>query len=362
MIPLRIQAEVNGTHQPFIARLNSDFGSRATEFDVFLTEILDGISSFEGSRISLRIQHSEPTLLDGDVLLVVPQKKIAHRLIRSSSPDNTMVFTEDCDERCLMCSQPPVPGRGENSDLLKTAVLLAPDNMTIGISGGEPTLFKYQLFQFLEFAQTHRPDLAFHILSNAQHIEQKDLPFLRSLNHKKVTWGIPLYSDRPEEHDKIVQKQGAFLRLQDSLSVFCKSGSAIEMRTVVLKENVLQLPKIADFLSVFAPFICQWSIMQLENIGYARQRWDSLFFDTSIDFFSISEAIGLASIYNINPRLFNFPLCTVPEIYHPFAVSSISDWKVKFIDECEDCAKRDHCSGFFGWENSTRSFERICRL
>ena len=273
MIPLRIRAEVDEKHHPFIARLNSDVGNRSTEFDIFLTEVLDGVCTFESSGLSVKLLFNHPTLLDGDVLLIIPQKKIAHRLIRASSPDNTFVFTEDCDERCLMCSQPPVPGGGENSEFLKTAVLLAPENMTIGISGGEPTLFKHQLFQLLEFAQTHRPDLAFHILSNGQHIEQEDLSSLRNFNQRKLTWGIPLYSDRAKEHDIVVQKQGAFARLQDSLSVFCKSGSAIEMRTVVLKENVERLPCIADYLQVFAPFVCQWSIMQLENIGFARMRW-----------------------------------------------------------------------------------------
>ena len=46
---------------------------------------------------------------------------------------------------------------------------------TIGITGGEPTLFKDDLFHFLLSVSDARPDLRFHVLTNAQHFVDEDI-------------------------------------------------------------------------------------------------------------------------------------------------------------------------------------------
>src|SRR5690606_40693855 len=63
-----------------------------------------------------------------------------------------------------------------SSDLYKAACMLAPQGAVVGLSGGEPTLYKDELFDLLDFALTMRPDLRFHVLTNAQH-------FVRSEEH-----------------------------------------------------------------------------------------------------------------------------------------------------------------------------------
>ena len=107
-----------------------------------------------------------PNSLIGDVLLVQPAQGVATRLIRKNSRHNTLLFTEQCDQLCVMCSQPP--RRIEDSwriKFYKQAVKLADPNVTIGISGGEPTLQRELFFDFLDSITTSRPDITFHILS-----------------------------------------------------------------------------------------------------------------------------------------------------------------------------------------------------
>jgi len=360
MIPLRIGAESSGGTAPFVVRLNTDFGLRSSAHDAYLQDI-DGnhaVYSF-GSGEQLRLHSQDPLSLDGDVLLVLPTRRVAHRLIRASSPDNTLVVTEQCDQLCVMCSQPPKPVHVHHFALLETAAMLAPAGSVIGISGGEPTLYKQALFDFLRHTLAGRPDLSFHILSNAQHFEESDLPILRQLPASQITWGIPLYAPDPSLHDRIVGKAGAFDRLMSNLTILCKSGASIELRTVVMRANTDALPMLANQICTHIPFVARWAIMQLENIGFARKIWADQFYDSSADFAPIGAALDLARARGIAALLYNFPLCTLPPAYRKLAPPTISDWKRRYLECCNQCASQTICSGFFEWYPDDQGFAGI---
>jgi His-Xaa-Ser system radical SAM maturase HxsC len=356
MIPLRITAEVEGSRDPFIARLNRDAGLRETPHDVILSEIGPDGAAYKGLAGTVRLRGLLPLESDGDVLLVLPERGIAHRLIRASSPHNTLVITERCDQTCVMCSQPPKRHHVDLFGLFETAALLAPPGATIGLSGGEPTLYKIELFAFLHTVLQARPDLSFHILSNGQHFTEADLPALRALPRGGQLWGIPLYAADPGLHDRIVGKAGAFEKLLDGLSLLCRAGAAVELRTVVMTDNAPHLPVLARFVASHVPFAVHWAIMQLENIGFARQNWDKLFFDNSAEFTPVAEATDIARACGVNTFLYNFPLCTVPVRYRSLAVPAISDWKRRYMEFCASCSGRNLCGGFFEWHPMDRSF------
>jgi His-Xaa-Ser system radical SAM maturase HxsC len=356
MIPLRIAAEVSGARDLFIVRLNRDAGLRDTAHDVYLSEVAPGETVYEGPRGTVRLRGLSALEADGDVLLVLPEHRIAHRLIRSSSPHNTLVITERCDQTCVMCSQPPKRHHVDLFPLFETAALLAPEGATIGLSGGEPALYKTELLAFLSRVLQVRPDLTFHILSNGQHFAEADLPALRALPRTRHLWGIPVYAADAALHDRIVGKAGAFDALLDGLAVLCRAGAAVELRTVIMKDNAPHLPELARFVATHAPFAVRWAIMQLENTGFARQNWDRLFFDNSANFAPIAEATDLARACGVDTFLYNFPLCTVPAQYRSLAVSAISDWKRRYMDVRASCSVRDLCGGFFEWHPMDRSF------
>ena len=54
-----------------------------------------------------------------------------------------------CDQRCIMCSQPPKNKSYDDFNLYKEAIFLMLDNGHLGITGGEPTLLKnrYSIFK-----------------------------------------------------------------------------------------------------------------------------------------------------------------------------------------------------------------------
>lgn len=364
MIPLRIKVDANAD-EPFVVRLRSLEGWAADDIwfavdarDVVLERVSEA-AVYRGEGGSIRIHGIDPSHVDGDVLLVNPRRGVADRLVRASSPHNTFLVTERCDQLCVMCSQPPKAHHVDMFPHFETAALLAPEGATIGISGGEPTLYKEELLNFLERTMEKRQDLRFHILTNGQHFEEADMSTMRSLERERIILGVPLYASKPEVHDEIVGKEGAHSRLMESLGFLCRAGAQVELRTVLMDPNAFGLPALARFITTTLPFVQTWAIMQLESIGYARQNWQRLFYDSSVGFDVIGRALDLVRSRGIDAQLYNFPLCTVPAAYRHLSPPTISDWKRAYLDECQGCAIQGRCGGFFEWHPKKHGYANL---
>lgn len=355
MIPLVVAAEVRGTDAPFVVRLSA---TAETPDDALLRRTDENNLVVSHGRARARIAGSDPAPFVGDVVLLDPARSTMQRLIRAGSRHNTFFVTERCDQLCVMCSQPPKKTHHDNFAHYERAALLAPPNAVLGFSGGEPTLYKRELFELLERVQAARPDLRFHVLTNAQHFSKEDLPFLSSSAGRQVQWGVPVYAPEAGLHDRIVAKEGAFRALLDGLAILCQAAANVELRTVLTTMNAPALPSLAHFITRMVPFAAPWAIMQLERIGYASNRWNELFFDSSAHFDQVARAIDIARLSEIPTLLYNFPLCTVPPAYRVFSPATISDWKNKFLEDCDGCTLRSSCGGFFAW-HTDRAYSRL---
>jgi hypothetical protein len=189
MIPLSIRATLDSNRAPIVVRLNSDWKPEFTPHDGYLIDRIDTKLRYQTNAGILELDNIALDDVDGDVLLVVPERQLAQRLIRASSSHNTLLVTEQCDQLCVMCSQPPKKHHVDLFQYFHTALLLAPEGAMIGISGGEPTLYKQELFALMLGTLSTRPDLSFHVLSNGQHFTEEDVPILRQFPKGKVLWG-----------------------------------------------------------------------------------------------------------------------------------------------------------------------------
>jgi His-Xaa-Ser system radical SAM maturase HxsC len=358
MIPLRLRGRAEAT-APYVVRLSTARdvapGPGAARL---VTEDDEGVA-FSSANGLLAIDGVCAAMLDGDVVLVDPQRQWVERLLRAGSQHNTLVVTERCDQLCVMCSQPPKKTHVDRFALLEEACLLAAPDLLIGISGGEPTLFKEELLAMVERVLGVRPDLSFHILSNAQHFTEQDIPRLAAPAFRRVSWGIPIYAATAGLHDAIVVKDGAFTALQKGLAALLVAGARVELRTVVVKDNLAALPELARFVAVRLQFVEAWSLMQLEHVGFAKGRWDNLFADHRAAFAPLAEAIDYAILHGVRAQLFNFPRCTVPAAYRSLARASISDWKRKFPNRCAPCREQAQCGGFFAWHPDDQASQMV---
>ncbi|MBF9023287.1 His-Xaa-Ser system radical SAM maturase HxsC [Rhodobacterales bacterium FZCC0069] len=359
MIPLSLKIDPLPFGQIIIMRLNTRGNNEnSSSHDAHLINKSDGKCEFDYNGISIFIHWDHPEEIDGDVIMINGSSTTARRLIRTRSGHNTLLITERCDQLCIMCSQPPKDTNYDFFEAYTVACMLAPQNATIGLSGGEPTLYKEKLFELITTVSETRPDIGFHVLTNAQHFTETDLEALRTIN-QQVLWGVPIYSPDTDTHDQIVGKAGAFKSLKNGLRILSLAGAQLELRTVIMRSNAPHLEALSHYIAVNVPHFSTWAIMQMENIGYGRKVWKSEFLDTSTDFSCVSKAIDLMLAKGRNVKLYNFPLCTVPDEYQPQCAISISDWKMKFLDKCSGCSQQKFCCGFFEWYKEEHGFSEI---
>ncbi len=353
VIDLKLRAEFSEEQAPYVVKV-----SNTSQIAPYLEGDIAHITSSDDTVHHLNSRFGGITLhtnandsIDGDVLLCFPQRGIAQRIFRRASKHNSILFTERCDQLCVMCSQPP-----KNKDFrwmfphYEKAILLLDQGTMIGISGGEPTLYKDELFAILERVTIKRPDISFHILSNGQHFTVEDTDRLVKLHDSTtIVWGVPLYSHNQETHDEIVGKRGAFNKLLENLFILGSTKARIELRTVITKPNYLDIPHLANFIAKHIPFIMDWAVMGMEPIGYAKANKDQLFIDHTAHPKPLISAIEISNALGVPCHLYNVPFCTMPEAWRDRCVDSIADWKKKYLPACDACTIKKSCSGFFEW-------------
>ena len=87
-------------------------------------------------------------------------------LYRRGANANSLFVTEQCNNLCLMCSQPPRNGDDEGlvREVLELIPLVDKDELQLGLSGGEPTLLGEKFIEILRSCQTHLPTTGLHVL------------------------------------------------------------------------------------------------------------------------------------------------------------------------------------------------------
>lgn len=297
-------------------------------------------------------------LAEGDVVRITPERKMLTALYRRASPTNTFLVTERCDNYCLMCSQPP---RKQNDswlldELAEVIPLVSPETRELGISGGEPGLLGERLVELVELLKRFLPRTALHLLTNGRSFSEPG--FARALarvHHPDLMLGIPLYSDLPEEHDYVVQAQGAFDETVRGILNLKRARVRVELRFVIHAQTSSRLPEFADFVARNLLFVDHVALMGLELMGFAKTNLGMLWMDPLDYQKELTAAVRVLHRAGLRTSIYNHPLCVLPAELHPFARKSISDWKNVYVQDCKDCTRRDACGGFFASATLKRS-------
>lgn len=277
------------------------------------------------------------------------------------SNDNSLFVTAQCNNRCLMCSQPPLR-RDDIDELFEKNLGIidsAPSELKdIGITGGEPTLLGDKLFELIEKIQQKLPYIQIHILSNGRVFKDKNYT-------KKLAWtgkgqlllGIPLHSDYLHDHDYIAQAKGSYNDTLKGLYNLAESGIRIELRIVINKINYPRLPQLSDFIYKNLPFVSYVSFMGLEDTGYSIKNHNKVWVNPQDYRLQLENAVFNLATWGMDVSVFNLPHCCLQDTIHEFARKSISDWKVKYMPCCDKCIVRDDCSGLFSTSKNNYNLE-----
>lgn len=297
-------------------------------------------------------------LAHGDIVRIEPERRSLTALYRRTSRFNSLLVTERCDNYCVMCSQPPK----EHDDswlvdeLLAIIPLMSPETPEIGLTGGEPSLLGDRLVALVEKLHRCLPRTAVHILSNGRSFADPSLArALAAVKHPNLMIGIPLYSDLPEEHDYVVQARGAFNETVRGILNLKRHGVRVELRFVIHRDTYEGLPAFARFVARNLLFVDHVALMGLELMGFARTNLDAIWIDPADYQCELTEATRILDHAGLTVSIYNHQLCVLAPELHPFARASISDWKNRYFDECEHCAKRSECGGFFASASVQRS-------
>ena len=284
---------------------------------------------------------------EGDVV-VLNQKGEIIFVYEITSCHNAIMATERCNHRCIMCPQPPVLQEKDKTHVnLKLISLMDKDTQEIGITGGEPTLIGDKLFILIRQIQKQLPKASISILSNGVKFADKEYAMkLAKCRHQDLQIDIPLFSDITEEHNRIVGANTFYKTVQGlyNLALF---RQRIGLRIVVHKQTYKRLPQFADFIYHNFPFVSQVAFMQMETTGLAKENFDDLWIDPYDYNEQLREAVLLLADRGMKPYIYNAQLCVLPEDIRCYAQQSISDWKDIYIPECEGCALKGQCAGFF---------------
>lgn len=286
----------------------------------------------------------------GDVIVATPWSRMVRVLYRRGSNSNLLFMTDRCNSMCLMCSQPPkeIDDIWHVEENLRLMDLLDPGEEQLGISGGEPTLYREGLLAIISKAKAVLPGKSLHLLSNGRLLQDSSwIRDLRKIAHPQLMWGIPLYADNAADHDHVVQARGAFSETMQGIYNLARANQRIEIRVVLSQLTVPRLPELAHFIFRNMPFVEHVALMGIESMGLAKKNHDALWIDPLDYQEELSQAAHFLNARGMTVSIYNLPLCILKPSLTPFYRQSISDWKNLFIDACQSCAGVTQCAGFF---------------
>lgn len=268
-----------------------------------------------------------------------------------NSNDNTLFVTEQCNNHCLMCCQPP-KRKNDIEQFFKENILIirsAPKDLkVIGISGGEPTLLGGRLLDLISEIRLQLPNTDIHLLSNGRAFSNADYThLLKEAAGEKICIGIPLHSDYSRDHDTIAGAKGAYTETLLGLYTLASEKISIELRIVINSINYTRLPLISEFISKNIPFVEWVAFMGMEKTGFAIRNKNKIWIEPQNYISLLIEAVQRLYDWDIDTAIYNIPLCLLPQEYHTFAKQSISTWKVKYLPFCRDCKLKNDCCGSF---------------
>jgi hypothetical protein len=167
-----------------------------------------------GRRLEMLPEDAQCTVLGSEFAYLDDQDVVAlspgniRTLFRAESNHNSLLLTEQCNNYCLMCSQPPkrVDDRWLLDEAMETVRMIPRDTKTLGITGGEPTLFGDGFIALLRHIKHWLPHTALHVLSNGRSFANAAFAEnYAKVGHADIMLGIPVYSDDSARHDYVVQ-------------------------------------------------------------------------------------------------------------------------------------------------------------
>jgi len=289
-------------------------------------------------------------LSDGDILGIDHRSLEFRVLFRKRSTHNSFLVTENCNNRCLMCPQPPkrVSDGWIINEIAESLPLVDVSTPCLTFTGGEPLTDFREFLRLLGMCRDLLPNTAIQVLTNGRAFADSGVvDAWAAVKHPDLIAAIPLYSSVDRMHDYIVQSKGAFDETVLGILKLKDRGQRIEIRIVLHALTAPQIFETCRWIARNLPFVDHVALMGLENAGFSLAN-ESLLWIDPVDYGdALADGLSVLSSARLQASVYNLPYCAIPESTRPYAVQSISDWKNGYDERCQPCAKKPECSGMF---------------
>lgn len=270
----------------------------------------------------------------------------------NDSLDNAIITTNKCNSNCIMCPVVEYVRKKECNiipeDLLEIIKHIPSDTVHLTITGGEPFLIGEKIFDILVALKKQCENTGYLLLTNGRALSYG--PFLKKFCESaphNISIGIPLHGYNASTHDAITRSLGGFKQTYMGIKNLINYGFNVELRMVVSKLNYKYIDKIAELIVKEFKDVNSVKIMGLEMLGNAAKNCDDVWISYSEAFKAAKKGIDILIKNGIDTALYYFPLCAVEENYHYICSKSITDYKVRYTEECDNCYLKDACGGIF---------------
>ena len=260
--------------------------------------------------------------------------------------------TNQCNSNCIMCPDSVKlrtrPNEVTMENLLEQIGEINPEAEHVDITGGEPTLLKEQLPELIEAVFRQAPDAEVLMLSNGRSFAAGGYTErFSAFAHRRLKIEIPIHGDCAELHDRIAGCPESFVQTRAGIHHLLEADVEVGIRIVVSRLNYSRLNELIRFISREFSEIKYVNLMGMEVLGNAWKNREQVWieFDEVKD--SLQQAVEQCFVCGIIPSLYNYPLCLFDRKYWYCYRNSISDYKIRYFEECEKCTEKSRCGGFF---------------
>ena len=255
-----------------------------------------------------------------------------------------------CNHYCLMCSQPPrdIDDGWILNEIRAAIPLMHSETKSFAFTGGEPLLDWRGFIECLGECQKILPNTAVHVLTNGRAFADSEIVSVwADVCHPMLSAGIPIYSSIDHIHDYVVQARGAFDETVLGILKLKDKNQKVEIRVVLHALTAPRIKETCTWLARNLPFVDHVALMGLENTGFALANQELLWIDPVDYAEDLAEGVDVLASAKVNVSVYNLQRCLLKRSVWPYAVQSISDWKNGYIEQCNKCVEKSHCSGFF---------------
>ena len=300
---------------------------------------------------SFHVTGSWEELSEGDVVSISNKGRI-HLLYKMGQSEIDLFITNKCNSNCIMCPLSELSRKkmipSQYQWIKEYIHVLPPDIPYINITGGEPTLDTDKFQDILKNLKKKFQKSQFQLLTNGRSFS--DTSFLKETlcNIPNYTrFAVPIHSAVESVHDRITQSPGSFRQTDRGIKNLLKYDQKVEVRIVLSKINIPSLRETVEYIANNYRGIFVVNFVGLEMMGNAARNKDMLWMDYKYLFHQIRESILFLICRGIDTQLYNFPLCAIDKGFWPLAAKSITDYKIRYKEECNDCMAKPVCGGFF---------------